>query len=817
MSSIPRLPTELTVGHVAGIIAAGLVVVRFLCPAVLTYILAGLLRDTETASTWTVASANLAPSIWTLLLRTDSSGAGSTVRTIIKIVCKCIPLLALLCAITGVVTPLGLGEELTTLPERVGTFEYVRDESAYGQGTTARGQYQLSRVCVLPASQTRANRLAACPYSNTEVIFNEDDEGFTVELPNGYNTSIPELSREIYTSGTPPSSTVSNFYDIEWRQLTTRNEMSTEDVPEYPVGMFRHLDSFILENRYKLAEGLVIDAKIGGIGFRNHTIPVGMTLGATWSEDLLFIEPSTTCVNTNVTLDFEVITDYNRTARSGVNNVVLTDRGGFSQMNSTLPSFDNLDGQVSPDLVGRAYKAAWLNNAFTMLYMNVTNEKDKPVKGMKSFSYMNSEPGKQFPIPLESFDDYKSLRFSENFGDYLHLDPFNATSTDEFPNPFNISRKDFDAIHILCSGTGPADNANITNIYTGCALLRGAPQRVDGGPPLLFENRSKWSTPLHACASALRATIKTVVFSINGTTLDDLVVQSITPKTYASPEDAPLWGMEDFPFPLGNHFPVWGLIAPEYASRDNVASIRKPDFYLPGYSADGLFTPMIRSGVAESQNLAGASFAQTTMNAVLKVVAKGEGEWPFDMRGAASMAIFRRWQELSKDAARAGEIVDLLWTDLAASAVVGTRSTNGPFSASPQSQSQPQGANIMVQPVGKRITYDIRFGIPAFFLIVWLGVILLMALLSTCCCGGRGGFKSLRRRIEQLSVGRVFTTYLYPDQSTLTMPARQWRAANGEKMVSLGVGVRRGDAEDFGYRGTQGQGDEYGLIEGLKR
>jgi hypothetical protein len=53
MSSIvTRTVGELTVGHVAGIIAAGVVVVRFLCPAILTYILAGLLRDTETASTW---------------------------------------------------------------------------------------------------------------------------------------------------------------------------------------------------------------------------------------------------------------------------------------------------------------------------------------------------------------------------------------------------------------------------------------------------------------------------------------------------------------------------------------------------------------------------------------------------------------------------------------------------------------------------------------------------------------------------------------------------------------------------------------------
>lgn len=52
MSYTPRLPDELTVAHVAGIIAACMVVIRLLCPAIITYVLAGLLRDTETASTW---------------------------------------------------------------------------------------------------------------------------------------------------------------------------------------------------------------------------------------------------------------------------------------------------------------------------------------------------------------------------------------------------------------------------------------------------------------------------------------------------------------------------------------------------------------------------------------------------------------------------------------------------------------------------------------------------------------------------------------------------------------------------------------------
>ena len=44
--------SEFTVGHVAGIIAACMVVLQFFCPTILTYVLAGFLRDTENASTW---------------------------------------------------------------------------------------------------------------------------------------------------------------------------------------------------------------------------------------------------------------------------------------------------------------------------------------------------------------------------------------------------------------------------------------------------------------------------------------------------------------------------------------------------------------------------------------------------------------------------------------------------------------------------------------------------------------------------------------------------------------------------------------------
>ncbi|MBE3047859.1 hypothetical protein IMZ48_36190 [Candidatus Bathyarchaeota archaeon] len=45
------------------------------------------------------------------------------------------------------------------------------------------------------------------------------------------------------------------------------------------VGQYWQLDSFILQDEYKVLGGLVIDAKMGGIGFRNHTLPTGLSRG----------------------------------------------------------------------------------------------------------------------------------------------------------------------------------------------------------------------------------------------------------------------------------------------------------------------------------------------------------------------------------------------------------------------------------------------------------------------------------------------------------------------------------------------------------
>lgn len=755
-----------------------------------------MLRDTETASTWTVAGADLAASIWPRLLRTDASGNGGRVRTGIRVVSKAIPFLVLLCAITSIVTPIGLGQELRALPPTAASFQYAKDQSPYGQGTSQRGRHEFSRECTLLVG---LGIPLPCPYSDSKVDIETNETGYRFEVIGEYNYTIPSQLREIFSSGTTAATTVSNFFDIEWRQLS-RVITDLRGKKPHDVGMFRQLDSFILDNSYKLVEGLVIDAKTGGVGFRNHTIPVGLLHGATWEEDLLFVEPVTECVNTNLTFEFEMTS--NDSEAGGIRKLFIRDQGGFAKLNTTRPQLDHPNAQSNPDLAARAYKAAWLNNALTMLYMNVTNPKDE-AKGVKSFSYMNSEVGKAFQIPYSAADSYDGLSLSAEFGKYLHLETTGRFTLDgvfNYSNPFNISTRDFSAVPLLCSGAGKDDIANISNIYVGCSLVRGAPKRTDGGDAYLFEDGSKWSSSMHVCASAVRATIKTVHFVLNGTdaNLSGLRVQSISPKTYPDPADHPLWGLEDSGLSLGGISPLWGVLSPEHASRPNVSSTRQPHFHLPGYSS-GASAAKISAGTTMRQNLPGATFAQMVMT---RVVGMADDAWPFDYSGGSSVALFTRWQALSSDAAGAAEVLNLMWTDLAASAVVGTRA----------------GADVpsqqMVRPVGSRITYDVRFGIPAAFLLLALGIVVVLACGTTCF--GRGGMGALRTRIGQLSAGRVFTTFLYPDESTLTMRPRQWREVNGLKVVTVGLVARPGDGgpgeEQYIYaRGGGQQGEVYGM------
>jgi hypothetical protein len=359
-----------------------------------------------------------------------------------------------------------------------------------------------------------------------------------------------------------------------------------------------------------------------------------------------------------------------------------------------------------------------------------------------------------------------------------------------------------------CNGVHERDLANITNVYVACGLVMGVPIRTDGGPKAIFDNGSTWSVPIYSCATALKATVKTVGLSVDpqatGRGLASLKVDSVTEKTYEKEQDQPLWGMEESGMRITDIPTVWGMISEEYAKYPNVSSIRQPSFRLPGYAGrgslggEGLFNspPEILF-----QNLPAHDFPVQVANTIYTESSIRGGimneEWPVDMRGRAVLAVYARWSDLSRNASSVGTIIDLIWTDLAASAVVGTKGTLGPGNNAAAAAAADVPV-VMIKPTVLKIRYHLAFGIPAFLLLVVIGLISGLAVFSFVT--HMSTLEVLKLRLQQLSVGRVFTTVLYPEGSNFTMSPRDWSVTSGKRTVTLD-GLKRPDLADGGYGG----------------
>lgn len=252
---------------------------------------------------------------------------------------------------------------------------------------------------------------------------------------------MPPIIVDTFSSGTSQDTTVSNFFDIQWRRYSTKTSRLYDNESHYLTADNRNIESLILTEKLHAVEGLVVDAVDGGVGFRNHTIPPGFAHGAQWSEDLLFVQPETVCVDTNLTLDFSIIRGSN--SSSEVSGLVLTDRGGFVNMNRTYPRLNLTDPQSSPDLWARAYKAAWLHNAYTAMYFNVTNPTND-TSGLKAWSYMNSDVGKTFALDdaqVSGIDGLNALTLSSDFGSYVQ-----GISNGTGFNPWRITSNNYSII-----------------------------------------------------------------------------------------------------------------------------------------------------------------------------------------------------------------------------------------------------------------------------------------------------------------------------------------------------------------------------------
>lgn len=363
---------------------------------------------------------------WPTILSSDSAATSGVPARVVTIT-TLKTFFTVLVGVAAIVTPLGLHQEiLSSRKATPSAFHYVADKSQFGYGTPPRTGLPWSRIC---GSWEPVN----CPNSPQTITYVHNSTG-DYWVADYYDSHVPQYVINVFESGlSTMAKTISSIFDIQTRSYTraqindSPNSLAADNGSAYPVTAYRQIASLVLEDDFIAIEGLVVDMKTGGIGFRNHSAPPVSPFGSEWSEDLLFVEPETVCVDTNLTLDFTVscssptgtlcyaaqaiswdfcpfspltfvqIPRYGSFAPQ-VSELVLTDRGGFANLIKKYPTWQPGDTQKDPELYLRAYKAAWINNAWSMAFMNVTNLANQSDPNSHAFEYLDSYVGKTFPL-----------------------------------------------------------------------------------------------------------------------------------------------------------------------------------------------------------------------------------------------------------------------------------------------------------------------------------------------------------------------------------------------------------------------------------
>lgn len=209
------------------------------------------------------------------------------------------------------------------------------------------------------------------------------------------------------------------------------------------------LQSLVLCDDIFAISGLIVNMTLNpGIRLWNNMIPM-LQCGGAWSNEVLWLEPVTSCVNTNLTFDYAL---GNNDDPPQVDFYNLTDQGGFINLTTLYPTFSH-DGQHI-NVHANSYKAAVLTNFNSMRSLNITYCNNSYIGRAFSINNMSeANPLWQAPFTAGSLKP-------------LALNTWDGTNTSSLMIDLDTS----------CSGYGSLDTANITNVGVHCSLLLGLPE-----------------------------------------------------------------------------------------------------------------------------------------------------------------------------------------------------------------------------------------------------------------------------------------------------------------------------------------------------
>lgn len=160
-----------------------------------------------------------------------------------------------------------------------------------------------------------------------------------------------------------------------------------------------------------------------------------------------------------------------------------------------------------------------------------------------------------------------------------------------------------------CSGFDEENPSNATKPYVRCGYLYSvpSPSQESEGQLYRYDLGSNWTQQLYTCASAMKASLKTVTFSSNATnssaTLNDILVRAVRPKDY-SHDALPVWAVEKADgYDIQDINLFWGLIDERFENSSGLETKRASELYLPAA------TQQVTFGHLQDSFAAGIAFA----------------------------------------------------------------------------------------------------------------------------------------------------------------------------------------------------------------
>jgi len=301
---------------------------------------------------------------WPTLLRTDTVSSRK-VDLAVNTISQLSAAVTILLGIASGLTPLGLYPAVELRSSDNVVFTYVRDDSWIGLATPSHDAYITNRICGFYFDES-------CP-GNDDAHFRVDNEthkssvgsnGSNLSISTSIATNITDIFRSIPAE---EKGTIASALDIHYRSFINYNNQTkpseSENVRWFDEGRprtqgrFRYLQSFVLNNKDEAIEGLIVSTTDRpGIGLRNHTLPSDSTLGYTWSEKLLWLEPETACTDLNITYEYTMAEPGNYEHESDSMPIGrLVDRGGIVGLPMEYPLPEHEPTQNDAQLLSRSW------------------------------------------------------------------------------------------------------------------------------------------------------------------------------------------------------------------------------------------------------------------------------------------------------------------------------------------------------------------------------------------------------------------------------------------------------------------------------